>query len=86
MAYPDNQYMQNAILYIANDAIVTDAIAPVVAKPGTCQRFAEATRVSMWCNLLIHVVEDAPRRSFVQLCQLTLRLTGIVNLPGQDFS
>ncbi len=86
MTDANNQYVENAILYVADNAIVTYPVAPIASKFRACQSLPLTARIGLRCDLLIHEVKDASCCGFVQLCELALRLSRVINLPGQDFS
>lgn len=66
MTDADDKHMENSILYVADDAVVANTVAPVAAEFCSGQCFAQATRVSLRRNLLVHIVKNAPRCGFVQ--------------------
>jgi hypothetical protein len=44
-AYFHNQYAQSAVLYVANDAVITYSIFPKIPKPRAFEGFPNTTRV-----------------------------------------
>lgn len=65
MTNADDEYVQYAVLYVADDSVVADSVAPVIAELWACQCFAQTAWIGLRCDLVIHVVENASRSSLV---------------------
>lgn len=75
-----------AVLYVADDSIVADAVAPVRSEHRADQRLANATRAILWRNALIHEIHDVPCCVPVELVKLLPGRFGVINLPSQGLS
>jgi hypothetical protein len=71
------------VLNIGDDAVIADAVFPVVAQGGTNERFADAARVVEYGYALAEEFNDAAGNLFVELVKFFLSLFFKLNQPGQ---
>ena len=70
------------VIYLGNDAIVADAVAPEIAKPGSLHGSAELTRVVHASQSELQEIPKAPLDLSVQSANGFLDALGILNPPG----
>ena len=63
----DHKNAKHMVVYVADDSTVADTVTPVRAEHGSGQRLANAARVFLLGNALVHEIDNAPRRLLVEL-------------------
>src|SRR5262249_42042678 len=71
-----------ALLKLADDAVIAEAIAPE-AEFAMTKGFAERSRVVSGCYALVHVVEDFALDWRIELLEVLDGTLVVLNLPGQ---
>lgn len=74
---------KRSVLYVANDSIIPNSVAPVCAELWACQCFAHTARVIQHSQALSEKACNAFCFVLVQFCELLTRRRRQVNPPNQ---
>lgn len=77
-----NKDLQSAVLDVANDSVIANAVFPKISQLRTVEGFADNARAIQYGKALTQKSGDASSRLPLQLCQIILGNIVKFNLPN----
>jgi len=67
MSDPNHEHAQRTVLYVANDAIIPDAMLPELPQPGALERLPNTARIVEYRHAVMQKLQNSSRDRLIEL-------------------